>query len=90
MVHITMFHFIAVETLSLTFFSSFRKVFMDKKHFSLDAVIGEPYGSVWEIQNDAAVKIQPAAVTDTNTLIESGIIIISLLLYCVYMYQYRV
>ena len=32
---------------------------MDRKNFTVEAAIGQPYGTVWEVQNDTIVKIQP-------------------------------
>ncbi|XP_072031787.1 tRNA (adenine(58)-N(1))-methyltransferase non-catalytic subunit TRM6-like [Amphiura filiformis] len=34
-----------------------RRVFMDKKDFLLDAALGQPYGTVWEVRNNDVVQI---------------------------------
>ena len=34
-----------------------RKVFLEKRHFSLGPIIGHPYGSTWELQGGSLIQV---------------------------------
>ena len=43
---------------------------MDKKNFLLDAAIGQPYGTVWEVKNDGVIQIDASVIREEQ--VDSG------------------